>query len=481
MKPTWRDVGRTAAAFPFLLFLFALAHNEYLFGPKVVDAVLAAVAVAGLLWRVVRKTRAHTPFWMVFVLYAYNVPIWLGGFLFVPVTAALLLPPSLGLGWLILRKHPRPFFVALGLMIWWTTGFVFLHTERHLDLDERLGRCASEEARLDPAARVIDREKHPYDFLHYVPPAAPGSDEPERDEWIVGAYGLSGMLRWFEPESSRWVRNTPLSGWQKIQRLAVSHDGRYVLGAPWGNRGQREFVLAVDPANTSEVSKIPVEDCRNVYELFVDPSDGRIVVLCEVSHSLTALDARTYAPLGSVVVPGRDSYDVAFDPERRRLFVTDYWSPDVSVVDLDTFALTDTIRVGWSSMGAVVYRDRLYVARPLAAQVVEIDLSTLRVTRRMSAGYGARDLEIDARRGLLYVGNYFAGTLDALDLSTGERAGRAFVGRLLRGLMLDTARDRLYLATGCGAKIIEPARWLPDRTAPPDDLQLPCADDAITP
>ncbi len=461
MWPRFREIALIVAAAPLLLLLWGLGHNEYLFGPGYVDLVALAVIAGGVAWRLRFKKSAHTVLWLFVALCVYNAAISIGGFVFRPWLSVVSVCVCAAIAFGLWRKKHIAIRVGWFVVLASFTGFFLLHFFREIDFDERFGRCRNEETRLDPVVRVIDRVKHPYDFVLYEPPAIDDLTGDALRPWVVGAVGVDTFtLRWFDPDAAAFVRLTPLSGWQKVQRLALSHDGRLVYGAPWGNRGQREFVLAVDPRDPKDVSKIPVENCRNVYELMTDPATGRLWVLCETSHNLVALDGRSYEQLAQAELPGLDAYDIALDPDRRRLFVTDYWSPTVTVLDADTLAFVDSIRVGWSSFGAAVWRDRLYVARPLASEVVEIDLASLKVLREIPVGYGVRDLEIDARRAVLYAGNYFDGTVDAIDIASGNRLKRAIVGQLVRGLMFDSARDRLWIATGCGTKVIEPACWL---------------------
>lgn len=482
MWPRFREIALVLAAAPLLLLLWGLGHNEYLFGPGYVDLVAGAVILAGIAWRIWTKSSAHTVLWLFVALCLYNAAISIGGFVFRPWLSALVVVLCAALSFALRRKKHVAIRIGWSIVLASFAGFFLLHYFREIDFDERLGRCRNEEAALDPAVRVVDRVKHPYDFVLYEPPPVEDLAGDALRPWVVGAVGVDTFtLRWFDPDAVEFVRLTPLSGWQKVQRLALSADGRLVYGAPWGNRGMREFVLAVDPRDPKDVSKIPVENCRNVYELMTDPATGRLWVLCETSHNLVALDGRSYEQVAQVDLPGLDAYDIALDPHRRRLFVTDYWSPTVTVLDADRLTVVDSIRVGWSSFGAAVWRDRLYVARPLASKVVEIDLASLRVLREIPVGYGVRDLEIDERRGIFYAGNYFDGTVDAVEIASGRRLKRAVVGQLVRGLMLDSARDRLWIATGCGTKVIEPACWLDPVSAPGLDQAPACVQGVDSP
>ncbi|MCL4236166.1 MAG: hypothetical protein KJ042_16805, partial [Deltaproteobacteria bacterium] len=337
MWPRFREIVLAVAAAPLLLLLWGLGHNEYLFGPGYVDLVAGAVIAAGIVWRIRFKTTAHTVLWLFVALCLYNAAISIGGFVFRPWLSVVAVLLSGVLSFVLWRKKHWTIRVGWTVVLASFVGFFLLHYFREIDFDERFGRCRAEEAMLDPAVRVIDRVKHPYDYILYEPPPLDDLDGGATRPWVVGAVGVDTFtLRWFDPDAVAFSHLTPLSGWQKVQRLALSADGRLIYGAPWGNRGKREFVLAVDPRDPKDVSKIPVDNCRNVYELMADPATGRLWVLCETSHNLVALDGRSYEQVAAADLPGLDAYDIALDPHRRRLFVTDYWSPSVTVLDAAT-------------------------------------------------------------------------------------------------------------------------------------------------
>ncbi|MBZ0272843.1 YncE family protein [bacterium] len=453
-----RDFGRTLAAAPLVFVFYGLAQNEYLFVPAAAKAGALAVIAAGIAWRVIRRERAHTPFWLAAFLAAYDLPMWLGGYSFLGLVAVFPMAVAAVLAFFAWRNAHFARRAGLAVILVAAVGLFFLQFYREIAFDESLDRCAREAASLDPAVRVFDEARHPYDFAFA---AVPGDDESGARRLIAAAYGMEEIVRWFTDDSPpALAATTRIDAEGEVQRLTPNDAGDAFFAPPWGRRGDDEAILVLDANDRTVTRTIPVPICRNVFETLLDPATGRLFALCEVSHTLVALDPARGGFVGSVDVPGRDAYDLAFDVARRRILVTDYWSPNVVVVDADRLTVTHEVRVGWSSFGAIWHADRFYVARPLASEVVEIDADRLVVTRRFDAGYGVRDLAVDAARGVLYAGNYFDGTVDAIRLATGERIKRAAAGMLVRGVEYDPRADRLLVAAGCGAREIDLAEWL---------------------
>ncbi len=469
MRPSLSDIIRTFISLPLILFLFTIAQNEYLFAPLAVKIGVAAVAAGGIIHRLVRKTKSHTPFWMIVFLCVYNAPMVVGGYVYLARAAFIYALTIFALFFFITRKNHTTVRMGAGIAAVCIFGILSLHFHRNLDFDETLGRCAKEEKKLDRAIEVIHAAKHPYDFT-----SVESGDESEsgKGEAIVAAYGLEDRLRVFDALTGKLKKEISVPRQGEAQRLLGEKNSRFVYAMPWGRRGLREEVLRINIDSGSMLDPWPVNynysmgsnsyeqvnGCRNAFEIIEDNGDA--YVLCEVSHSLVKINTQKKTPVAELKLPGRDAYDMVFDPAKRRIFTTDYWSSDVVVIDIDGFKFEKRIRVGFSTFGIVQSGRKIFVARPLASQVVEIDADSLTVVRGIEVGYGVRDLEVDEKRGLLFAGNYFDGTVDAVDMKGGVRIGRIFIGQLVRGLGLGAGGRFLYCASGCGVKRIDLDKWL---------------------
>ncbi len=473
MCPTLSDLKRTVAALPLILFLFAIAQNEYLFVPIVCAVGIACVAVLGISFRIIRRTGAHTPFWIIVFLCVYNAPMVLGGYTYLGAWLFLLAPILFAVGFWSIRKSHMALRIATGVVAVSIFGIFSLHFHRNLDFDHTLRRCEREQKKLSPVVELVDAQKHPYDFtiVDGVGKSPEASDGAGREK-LVAAYGLDDRLRVFDGLTGALEKEIRFPREGAVQRLIATPDDSFVYAPPWGRRGRREEIYRIDVKKWEIIDTVPVNylatskndpdnevnGCRNVFEVILD---GNIIyALCEVSHSLVKISALNHQIIGELKLPGRDAYDMVFDPVQRRIISTDFWSPNLVVIDVDRFSIDRTLRVGWSSFGIALHERKLFVARPLAREVVEIDADTLEIVRRIEVGYGVRDLEIDKRRGLLFAGNYYDGTVDAVDVQNGERVARLFVGSLLRGISLCVDGRFLYCATGCGVKRVEIDNWL---------------------
>ena len=430
-------------AVPIGLLWFALGRNEYVFAPW---GRYVALGAALLVWAVIRfvvKRPAHLFSWLLTVLALYSWHMAAAGYLYVLVWSPLIALALAGLVYGGFRRRDRLWRLLNALQLVLLAGLVlFMMNNQYYFLDEDQ-RCAREAARLPAAVHSIgNTPRHCYDLG-----AAPNAQQ------VGVACGRAANAYLLRLPDLQLLRGAEIQ--TGVQRV-TPHPTLPLLALPaWAHWGQDESVYLIDSRSGAVERRVPVPGCRNAFE--VEFLGDRMFVLCEVSHSLHELAALPpYETKRTLTLPGMDSYDLAIHPGTQRAYVSDWLSPYLTEVDLTTLKPLRREWIGWVSFGLAFGPDGLlYVAQPLQRRVQAIDINRLSVVRTIPAGYGPRDLDFDARRGLLLVGNYFDGTLDFLRLSDGVRVRRVFVGDLLRGLWGDQAGDRLLVAVGCGLRVVD--------------------------
>lgn len=437
--------------------MYGPAVSEYLFPAWIPSIGCGVVAVICLLYTLITGNRSTIHFWFFTWLAVMDISYSLGGYLFIRYWAIPIILLSFIVGYIIYRKKLLIKRIALGYIL--VTVAVML-VPRIYNIDRS---CKDEPKRLDPVVHYFDNTRDPYDFaLVKIPDELRSAHHTLPSRLLLSTHGTTEAVRWFDAKTSRFLAKTPFKEYGTVQRLTPSKNPGIVIGSPWGTRAnETQHILFFDATSFSISGKIPVEGCVHLFEVVEDPAKDVYYALCETSHTLVRIE-KGGEKQTVVKLPGRDAYDMVFDPVRRRIITTDWWSPNITLVNADTMTVEKTVPIGWSSFGILIHRDKIYVARPLANEVVEMDGETLQILRRLDAGYGVRDIEVDGQRDILFAGNYFDGTVDAFDLVSGKRIRRAYVGKLMRGLIIDTVRDRLYLGTGCGIKFIFLFEWLHD-------------------
>ena len=139
----------------------------------------------------------------------------------------------------------------------------------------------------------------------------------------------------------------------------------------------------------------------------------------------------------------------------------------VSVVDLDTFTVTDTITVGHHPIGMAFWHDKLLVANVYSDTISVIDTVSKREERTIDLalpihipgehkplyGAGPNSIAVDEEKGIAYVALYNANAVAVVDLhgyGWSPVAGMIPVGYAPSSVVLDKKEDTLLVANDKG-------------------------------
>jgi YVTN family beta-propeller protein len=148
--------------------------------------------------------------------------------------------------------------------------------------------------------------------------------------------------------------------------------------------------------------------------------DGGTAYVANQFGDVGVFDVATRQSIGSIAVP--NPLAVRVSPDGTQLFVAT-GSTQVFVVDAHTFAILNTVEVGFAPNGFAVHPDGrfLYVSSFLGGSVSEIDMFTHQVLRTFAVGGTPQEMALNRKGTRLYVANE-QGYLNEIDLTTGQEA-----------------------------------------------------------
>ncbi|MDP8256032.1 MAG: hypothetical protein P9M14_09800 [Candidatus Alcyoniella australis] len=465
-------------------FMWLLGGVEYLsaswvrwiFGPGTVLGVI--------IYRAIKRRDGPVMLYGNAAMVFYNCTIWIGGFLYVGQLAALWLPTSILLTFVLLpgRWVGRLRAAAWALILIAIVGTVLLELNRSSE-KAWVRDCANENRRAaDDRVQLLDPTMHPYDI-----------DVDPSGRYLFVAYGVVGRdgmivrhdLYTGERREQRTVRG--------VQRIDFSRDGSKLLTTPWGRLGHTRwrhcpagdqcleqegvYLLPVhEEVDELDCCKRPVGkyfapifNANNTFAAVQEPG-GDLLAITEINRNVIRMDAQGREK-ARIAVTGMNLYDLELALDGRVLVVSDQQAPWVHLVDVSDGGLSYLGRVWVSPFGFGLLADPLYpgvvyCAGSLFGDIFAVDVTAQRRLWRMRLGYGPRDLGLDRERRILLVGNYFDGTVSLVDLETRSEIARPFFGRILRGVCYSPHDDRVYAATACGVRWAQMEDLLEGSAAP---------------
>ena len=143
---------------------------------------------------------------------------------------------------------------------------------------------------------------------------------------------------------------------------------------------------------------------------------------------------------------GKWSKVIASDSGERRIYVSNWDSRTISIIDPDKYEVVARIKVPGIPRGLAPSPDNryLYAAIYSSGKVVKIDCASRKVIKTIDLGDGApRHLVVAPSKRVLYVSDMYYGSVFTIDLRTDKVLRKVHVGSNLNTIVL--SRDEKYL------------------------------------
>ena len=223
--------------------------------------------------------------------------------------------------------------------------------------------------------------------------------------------------------ANRVVMGAPIPVGASPQEIAVTPDGKrlYVVHSSSGD------VAVVDTTTNTVVTHVAVggTGSRDV----VITSDGRFAYVANSTGSMVnVIDTSTFA-VSNIPTPA-GARRLAFTPSGDRLFVTDFDSGFVSVIDTATRTLITNVAVGQKPRGLAITPDgsKIYVTNVATGNVSVIDNATLSVVATIGVGRDPWQVTLTPDGAWAYVSNSSSRSVSIINTSTNTVVNTLSVG-----------------------------------------------------
>jgi YVTN family beta-propeller protein len=206
-------------------------------------------------------------------------------------------------------------------------------------------------------------------------------------------------------------------------------------------------ITETSPTQGFVVSTIPVQSAPN--GIVFNPNNGDLYVTNYGSNTVSVIDGTTNTVVTTIPV-GTNPRDLAFNPNNGDLYVTNQNSNTVSVIDGTTNTVVTTIPVGPQPFGVAFNPDNgnMYVTNYGSNTVSVIDGTTNTVIGTISVGSGPIYIAFNPDNGDIYVTNQFGSSVSVIDTSTNTVVVTIPVGSFPGGIAFNEDNGDMYVANG---------------------------------
>jgi YVTN family beta-propeller protein len=200
------------------------------------------------------------------------------------------------------------------------------------------------------------------------------------------------------------------------------------------------LALAV-PARADWVTATVVTG-TNPYAVAVNPTTNKIYVANYGSASVTVVDGATNTTV--VVATGTNPYAVAVNPVTNKIYVANYGSANVTVIDGATNTTT-AVAAGTGPYAVAVnpVTNRIYVANYWSNNVTVIDGAT-NATATVAAGVNPYAVAVNPITNKIYVANYGSNSVTVIDGAT-NAITTVGVGSVPWGVAVNPVTNKIYV------------------------------------
>lgn len=171
---------------------------------------------------------------------------------------------------------------------------------------------------------------------------------------------------------------------------------------------------------------------------FAFSPDGRFMYVSnEYSHQLSVIDLEE-RKLSRQIHTGRRPVDVSLAPGGKTLFVANYGEGRVTVYDTETFKELDRIQTGAGAHGMAMSVDgkSLFVSNRDASTVSVIDVASRKVTQTLKIPQGPDMMEVTPNGRELWVTGRYGANVYVVNLAEGKITHRVQTGAAPHGIVL---------------------------------------------
>ncbi len=232
--------------------------------------------------------------------------------------------------------------------------------------------------------------------------------------------------------------------------VRFSPDGKFYVTALLNGGGIEVF----HTGSNTRLPGIAVPEKYAVRKGFVETLFLRSVHELWVSQMTTGMihvfDSRNFSYKGSFPTEGRWSKVIAVGRKGKLAFVSNWESQTISVVNVEAHRVIRLVHTPGIPRGLGVSPDNnyLYAALYSSGMVVKIDLSSMKIVKKINLGHGApRHIVVSRKTGRVYVSDMFKGRIFVLDSSIDRVLFSFYVGSNLNTIALGPAGRYLFISS----------------------------------
>ena len=183
--------------------------------------------------------------------------------------------------------------------------------------------------------------------------------------------------------------------------------------------------------------------------------ENNIIYVANSSGDITVIDGSTNTVSSTITVPGVALIGITLDLNNQKAFVTDLFTKTISVIDLNSNTLIDTIDVddGPATIAINPFTNTAYASMFLKDTVFVIDTTTNNIIKTIKVGSSPSGTLFNPNNNKVYVANTIPNSVSVIDTLTNNLIKTIPVGNSPFRLDLIQSTNRIYVSNSDSGSI----------------------------
>ena len=240
------------------------------------------------------------------------------------------------------------------------------------------------------------------------------------------------------------------------RRLFLDEQDGLLYHPTIGPEGGKSSLDIVTFPDFKPVRSIPADN--KLYQIALDKKRNRVFLLHE-GDELEIRDLTTGEKIAGCCLNKNNKYGIYFDDLTNKIYFTQslLFHP-INILDASTLKQIGSIYVGKSPWNFAVDPERrlMFVNEFFGSKIVAINMNSDKVIWKKRVGIGAREVALDKKSHTLFILCMGDASVWVIDYLTKRKLGEFYVGSSARSLHYNSKTERLFAGSCCG---IYEIRW----------------------
>lgn len=223
---------------------------------------------------------------------------------------------------------------------------------------------------------------------------------------LYGTATIDGVVKAIDAETGKVLATIGTGKKAHLRTVLVDEGDNRIYAAAMGHKDSPNVIWVIDGETNKLVEQIEV-DIAGMAGIGLDAKHDRVFALSRKDNNIVVIDLASQQPLATWEAGGEAPMSAVYDAANNRLFVANFKSGTLTVLNAQTGELLASVKTGAGALDMAYDADSglVYVTNRDAHTVSVVDADSYKVVKQITTGTYPQTAVIDEAGSRVYVSN----------------------------------------------------------------------------